>query len=83
MNENKCDIGIAFDGDGDRCLVVDNLGRVLWPDKQMMIYAKDILSKNKNEKIVYDVKSSKNLANIIEEHKGFQLCVELVILILK
>ena len=59
VNENKCDIGIAFDGDGDRCLVVDNLGRVLWPDKQMMIYAKDILSKNKNEKIVYDVKSSK------------------------
>lgn len=73
VNENKCDIGIAFDGDGDRCLVVDNLGRVLWPDRQMMIYAKDILSKNKNEKIVYDVKSSKNLANIIEEHKGIPI----------
>tara|TARA_B100001175_G_scaffold50894_1_gene40120 strand:+ start:581 stop:1975 length:1395 start_codon:yes stop_codon:yes gene_type:complete len=70
VKENKCDIGIAFDGDGDRCLVIDNLGEVLWPDKQMMIYAKDILSINKSEKIVYDVKSSKDLANIIKEYGG-------------
>ena len=70
VKENKCDIGIAFDGDGDRCLVIDNLGEVLWPDKQMMIYAKDILSINKSGKIVYDVKSSKDLANIIEEYGG-------------
>ena len=70
VKKNKCDIGIAFDGDGDRCLVIDNLGEVLWPDKQMMIYAKDILSINKSEKIVYDVKSSKDLANIIKEYGG-------------
>lgn len=70
VKENDCDIGIAFDGDGDRCLIIDNLGKVLWPDKQMMIYAKDILSTNKNEKIVYDVKSSKDLANIVKEYEG-------------
>ena len=70
VKENDCDIGIAFDGDGDRCLIIDNLGKVLWPDKQMMVYAKDILSTNKNEKIVYDVKSSKDLANIVKEYEG-------------
>ena len=70
VKENKCDLGIAFDGDGDRCMIIDNLGRLLWPDRQMMVYAKDILSKNKNEKVVYDVKSSKDLANIVKEYEG-------------
>ncbi|GIR92153.1 MAG: hypothetical protein CM15mP93_03400 [Thiotrichaceae bacterium] len=36
--KNKCDLGLAFDGDGDRCLIVDDCGNSLWPDKQMMIF---------------------------------------------
>ena len=70
VKENKCDIGVAFDGDGDRCLIIDNLGNILWPDRQMMIYSKNILSKNANEKIVFDVKSSKDLPIYIKEYGG-------------
>lgn len=70
VKENKCDIGVAFDGDGDRCLIIDNLGNILWPDRQMMLYSKNILSKNANEKIVFDVKSSKDLPIYIKEYGG-------------
>ena len=69
----KCDLGIAFDGDGDRCLILDNLGEILWPDKQMMIYSKDVLSKNKNSKIVYDVKSTKDLPSYIRDFGGIPI----------
>ena len=70
VKENKCDIGVAFDGDGDRCLIIDNLGNILWPDRQMMLYSKNILSKSANEKIVFDVKSSKDLPIYIKESGG-------------
>ena len=70
VKENKCDIGVAFDGDGDRCLIIDNLGNILWPDRQMMLYSKNILSKSANEKIVFDVKSSKDLPIYIKEYGG-------------
>ena len=61
VRKSKCDIGIAFDGDGDRCLIIDNLGNIIWPDKQMMLFAIEILSKNKRCKIIFDVKCSANL----------------------
>jgi len=70
VREKKCDLGIAFDGDGDRCLILDNLGEILWPDRQMMLYSKDILLKNKNSKIVYDVKSTKDLPRYIKKFDG-------------
>ena len=44
VKKSKCDLGIAFDGDGDRCLILDNKGNIVWPDRQMMIFSKDILS---------------------------------------
>lgn len=68
--ENNLDIGFAFDGDGDRCIVVDNDGEVLWPDRQMMLYSVDILSRNPKAKIVFDVKSSRNLEQVIKENGG-------------
>ena len=70
VKKNKCDLGIAFDGDGDRCLIIDNLGKILWPDRQMMLYSKNILEKSKNEKIVFDVKSSKDLPIFIKKYNG-------------
>ena len=73
VKENKCDLGIAFDGDGDRCLIIDNKGEILWPDRQMMVYSKNILLKNKNKKIVFDVKSSKDLPIYIRKYGGIPL----------
>ena len=70
VNKNNCDLGIAFDGDGDRCLIIDNKGNILWPDRQMMLYSKDILLKDANSKIVYDVKSSKDLPEYIKKYGG-------------
>ena len=57
--EEKCDIGLAFDGDGDRLGVVDNLGNIIWADQYMLILAKEISEIYKNPKIIMDVKCSK------------------------
>ena len=70
VKKSKCDLGIAFDGDGDRCLILDNKGNIVWPDRQMMIFSKDILSQNQNAKVIYDVKSSRFLANVIKDSGG-------------
>ncbi len=70
VKKSKCDLGIAFDGDGDRCLILDNKGNIVWPDRQMMIFSKDILSQNQNAKVIYDVKSSSFLANVIKSSGG-------------
>ena len=70
VKKSKCDLGIAFDGDGDICLILDNKGNIVWPDRQMMIFSKDILSQNQNAKVIYDVKSSSFLANVIKNSGG-------------
>ena len=66
----KLDLGLAFDGDGDRVGIVDEQGHVLWADRQMMLYSKDVLSRNPGAEIIFDVKSSRNLANYIKQHGG-------------
>ncbi|MFK7795218.1 MAG: phosphomannomutase/phosphoglucomutase [Gammaproteobacteria bacterium] len=70
VTENKLDLGLAFDGDGDRVGIVDEHGEVLWADRQMMLYAKDVLSRNPGAEIIFDVKSSRNLASYIEQAGG-------------
>lgn len=70
VKEKNADIGLAFDGDGDRLGVVAPNGEIIWPDRQMMLFAMDILSRNPGASIIYDVKCSKHLARIIEEHEG-------------
>ena len=55
------ELGLAFDGDGDRLGVVDRDGQVIWPDRQMILYARDVLSRNPKGKIVYDVKCTRKL----------------------
>jgi len=63
-------MGIAFDGDGDRIGVVSGDGKVIWPDRLMMLFAKDVLSRNPGANIIYDIKCSSNLRTAIEEEGG-------------
>lgn len=64
------EIGLAFDGDGDRLGVVTKDGKIIYPDRQLMLYAAEILSKNPNGKVIFDVKSSRLLPEWIKEHNG-------------
>ena len=68
--ETSADMGFAFDGDGDRLGLIDNKGNVIWADRQMILYARDILSRNAGAKIVFDVKCSSLLPKDIIEHGG-------------
>ncbi|QMU62036.1 MAG: phosphomannomutase/phosphoglucomutase [Gammaproteobacteria bacterium] len=70
VHKNKLHLGLAFDGDGDRVGVVDDKGEVLWADRQMMLYSRDVLSRKPGAKIIFDVKSSRNLAAVIEAAGG-------------
>lgn len=70
VRQTHADIGLAFDGDGDRLGVVTNQGEIIWPDRQMMLYAQDVLSRNPGATIIYDIKSTRFLADIIEKHGG-------------
>jgi len=70
VKEEKADLGFAFDGDGDRLGVVDNEGNIIWPDRQMMLLVKDVLSRNAGAEIIFDVKCSRYLKDIIESSGG-------------
>lgn len=59
--EEGADLGLAFDGDGDRLGVVDSEGNIIWPDRQMILFARDILARNPGAKVIYDVKCSRHL----------------------
>jgi len=64
------EIGLAFDGDGDRLGVVTKDGEVIYPDRQLMLYAADVLSRNPGAQIIYDVKCTRLLGPWIEKHGG-------------
>jgi phosphomannomutase/phosphoglucomutase len=66
----NADIGIAFDGDGDRLGVVDSNGKIIWPDRQMMLFAKDVLAGKPGSEIVFDVKCSRHLPDQITKYGG-------------
>jgi len=68
--EKKCDLGIAFDGDGDRLAAIDGKGRILWGDQLLSIFAKDLLHRVPNAIIIADVKASQGLFNEIEQLGG-------------
>ena len=70
VKASGADLGLAFDGDGDRLGVVDSRGEVIWPDRQMMLYAADVLSRHPGAEIIFDVKCSRHLAREIEAHGG-------------
>jgi len=68
--ENKCDIGIAFDGDGDRIGVIDNQGRILWGDQILVLLGGEILSRRPGSTIIADVKASQVLFDEIARLGG-------------
>jgi len=64
------ELGFAFDGDGDRLGVVTRSGSIIYPDRQLMLFAADVLSRNPGATVIYDVKSTRNLKPWIERHGG-------------
>ena len=64
------ELGLAFDGDGDRLGVVTRDGHVIYPDRQLMLFAADVLARVPGATIIYDVKSTRNLKPWIEQHGG-------------
>ncbi len=66
----RADIGIAFDGDGDRLGVVTDRGDIIWPDRAMMLFARDILARHPGGGIVFDVKCSRHLSALIRAWGG-------------
>lgn len=70
IRQEKADFGFAFDGDGDRLGVVDSEGNIIWPDRQLMVFARDVLSRNPGAPIIYDVKCTNHLRRAIEAAGG-------------
>ncbi len=70
LADNDSEIGLAFDGDGDRLGVVTKKGEIIFPDRQLMLFAADVLSRNPGAEIIFDVKSTRKLFSWIREHGG-------------
>jgi len=70
LQETDAEIGLAFDGDGDRLGVVTKDGQIIYPDRQLMLFAKDVLIRHPGEQILYDVKCTRHLAPWITENGG-------------
>ena len=70
LRETDAELGLAFDGDGDRLGVVTRSGQIVWPDRQLMLYAQDVLAHRPGGQIIYDVKCTRNLAPWIRRHGG-------------
>ncbi len=70
LANTDCEIGLAFDGDGDRLGVVTKSGEIIWPDRQLVLFARDVLSRNPGETIIYDVKCSRHVGLSVQEAGG-------------
>jgi phosphomannomutase/phosphoglucomutase len=70
MKENALDLGLAFDGDGDRVGILDDKQNILWADRQMMLYAADVLKRKPGAQIIFDIKSTTNLGTVIKKLGG-------------
>jgi len=73
LKQGDCELGLAFDGDGDRLGVVTKDGHVIYPDRQLMLFAADVLGRVPGATIIYDVKSTRNLKPWIATHGGTPL----------
>ncbi len=67
------ELGLAFDGDGDRLGVITRNGTIIYPDRQLMLLAADVLARNPGATVIYDVKSTRNLQPWITRHGGVPL----------
>ena len=70
LKKGNAEIGLAFDGDGDRLGVVTKQGKIIFPDRQLMLFAADVLKRNPGAEILFDVKCTRNLAPWIRNHGG-------------
>ena len=70
LKNGDAEIGLAFDGDGDRLGVVTKSGKIIYADRQLMLFADDVLKRNPGAEIIFDVKSTRNLFNWIRERGG-------------
>lgn len=73
VKSSDAEIGLAFDGDGDRLGVVTKSGQIIWPDRQLMLYAADVLSQRPGSSIIFDVKCSRHVAQWVKRHGGVPL----------
>ncbi len=73
LAQGRHDLGLAFDGDGDRLGVVTRDGHVIYPDRQLMLFAADVLAREPGATVIYDVKSTRNLKPWILKHGGVPL----------
>ena len=70
LADTDAELGLAFDGDGDRLGVVTKDGEIIYPDRQLMLFAADVLSRVPGGQVIYDVKCTRNLAAWIRQHGG-------------
>ena len=70
VKSGDAELGLAFDGDGDRLGVVTKDGHIIYPDRQLMLYAADVLAREPGATIIYDVKCTRNLGPWITKHGG-------------
>ena len=73
LRETDAELGLAFDGDGDRLGVVTKDGEIVYPDRQLMLFAADVLSRNPGAQIIFDVKCSKWVAESVRHQGGVPL----------
>ncbi|HEP6278979.1 TPA: phosphomannomutase/phosphoglucomutase, partial [Burkholderia vietnamiensis] len=70
LKDTDAELGFAFDGDGDRLGVVTKDGQIIYPDRQLMLFAEEVLSRNPGAQIIYDVKCTRHLAQWVKEKGG-------------
>ena len=70
LQDTDCELGLAFDGDADRLGVVTKSGQIIWPDRQLILYAQDVLKRVPGATIIFDVKCSRHVAQAIREAGG-------------
>ena len=73
LKNSDAEIGLAFDGDGDRLGIVTKQGNTIYPDRQMMLFARDVLSREPGGTVIFDVKCSQHMAPVIEAAGGVPL----------
>lgn len=73
VKTSNCDLGLAFDGDADRLGVVTKSGEIIWPDRQLILYARDVLRRVAGATIIFDVKCSRHVAKAIRAAGGHPL----------
>jgi len=70
LSQGRGELGFAFDGDGDRLGVVTKSGRIIYPDRQLMLFAADVLKRHPGAEVIFDVKSTRHLFQWIRNHGG-------------